>query len=115
MAPPQAVRSTPAMKREARARGSIPAAQAQKTRERLLAPAGSLSFKLVEVAGIEPACPWPLRMASTLIVPFYIHRRPATARAMSSTNPRIEDTTPTPRVALGVMFAVVDLLASERH
>jgi hypothetical protein len=42
----------------------------KKTREHLSAPAGSLSFKLVEVAGIEPACPWPLRMASTLIVPF---------------------------------------------
>lgn len=34
---------------------------------------------------------------------------------MSSTNPRIEDTTPTPRVALGVMFAVVDLPASEHR
>jgi len=34
---------------------------------------------------------------------------------MSSTNPRIEDTAPTPRVALGAMFAVGDLPASEHH
>lgn len=26
--------------------------------------------QVVEVAGVEPACPWPLREASTLIVPF---------------------------------------------
>lgn len=34
---------------------------------------------------------------------------------MPLTNPRIEDTTPTPRVALGVMFAIVDLPASEHR
>lgn len=31
---------------------------------------GLLSLRMVEVAGVEPACPWPSRMASTLIVPF---------------------------------------------
>ena len=27
-------------------------------------------YKLVEVPGVEPGCPWPLRSASTGVVPF---------------------------------------------
>lgn len=68
LAPPQAVRSTPAMERAARARGSIPAGT-KKPREPKKVRA-ALAVQVVEVAGIEPACPWPSHEASTLIVPF---------------------------------------------